>query len=171
MEQISPETRAFLSAVEAEGGSASTRQIRNRTQLTEGKLQYQFRKLSDVEIGLISIEYREKGSNSNAPIKVAHLTEAARDAIENGLLDNYGRSHPVEVDVVNLAERVTSLEAKVAGLIEQIGSQGTEPGVGKEKRDAEDDSRERTAEEEEEGMRFARRWGLVPDEPTDGIHE
>jgi predicted transcriptional regulator len=154
MADFSPETRAFLSAIVAEGGEANTRMIRQRTQLTEGQLQYQFRKLS--RAGYIDIEYSKWGSSSNAPIKVAHLTTDAQRAIKTGALEASGESRAtVEVDMVDLIERVERLEAELDALVRDDAH------VGEPKRTENED--QQTSVSEDEGVEFARRMGLLGD--------
>lgn len=98
-----PETRAFLSALEAMDGTATMTDIRKRTSLNEDKRQYQFKKLEAA--GIINIEYTEWGSNSTAMMKRAELTESGRELLEDGFLDeDTSEFKRANVDVIELAE-------------------------------------------------------------------
>ena len=148
-----PESRAFLAALVEEDEEASMAEIRNRTSLNEDKRQYQFRKLE--KAGVIDVEYSEWGSPSNAPIKVATLTETGRELIDDGFLeDESSEVERASVDVIELAERLDALEARVAELsgedtVEEVESEpASEPGP-------------TPTPEDDEGEVFARQMGLL----------
>ena len=100
-----PETRAFLSVLEAMDGPATMADIRKRTSLNEDKRHYQFKKLE--KAGIINVEYKEWGGTSTAPMKEAQLTESGQELLESGFLDEEtSEFERANVDVVELAEEV-----------------------------------------------------------------
>ena len=100
-----PETRAFLSVLEAMDGPATMADIRKRTSLNEDKRHYQFKKLE--KAGIINVEYKEWGGTSTAPMKEAQLTESGEELLESGFLDEEtSEFERANVDVVELAEEV-----------------------------------------------------------------
>jgi DNA-binding PadR family transcriptional regulator len=100
-----PETRAFLSVLEAMDGPATMADIRKRTSLNEDKRHYQFKKLE--KAGIISVEYNEWGGTSTAPMKEAQLTESGQELLESGFLDEEtSEFERANVDIVELAEEV-----------------------------------------------------------------
>ena len=100
-----PETRAFLSVLEAMDGPATMADIRKRTSLNEDKRHYQFKKLE--KAGIITVEYNEWGGTSTAPMKEAQLTESGEELLESGFLDEEtSEFERANVDIVELAEEV-----------------------------------------------------------------
>ena len=100
-----PETRAFLSVLEAMDGPATMADIRKRTSLNEDKRHYQFKKLE--KAGIINVEYKEWGGTSTAPMKEAQLTESGEELLESSFLDEEtSEFERANVDVVELAEEV-----------------------------------------------------------------
>ena len=114
------ETRAFLAAITEEGGRASTRQIRNRTDLTEGQLHYQYQKLEGH--GWITVEKPESHvMDSGSRMKVAELTERALDEINNkGFLSGRQQPERTTVNVAELAEQVKTVEESVEQVQEYV---------------------------------------------------
>ncbi|GAB7093461.1 hypothetical protein JCM30237_06130 [Halolamina litorea] len=111
--RFTPETIAFIEAIDANDGRASMREIRNRTDLTSGQRQHQFRKLEDA--GYIEVEYTDWGSSSTAPMKVAVLTEEAVEAKKAGWYQSRAEKvrDRTNVDVADLAVSVDELEDRV----------------------------------------------------------
>ena len=158
------ETRQFVSAVLEEDGRASMAQIRRRTDLTEGQLQHQFRKMEQHEF--IIVERAKIPSQSGSRMKVAVIPEGVRDEAE-ALLSHDRKPERTTVDVVELADNVDEyvdfvrntvypelerLTTRVADLEAQLSEpQSTD---------------ESTPSEEDEGLAYARRIGLV-EEGTD----
>jgi DNA-binding MarR family transcriptional regulator len=114
------ETRAFLAAIKEEGGSASTRQIRHRTDLTEGQLQHQYKKLEDH--GWIAVEKPESYvTESGSRMKVAELTEKALDEINNkAFLSGGQQPERTTVNVAELAEQVQKVEESIEQVQEYV---------------------------------------------------
>lgn len=114
------ETRAFLAAITEEGGRASTRQIRNRTDLTEGQLHYQYQKLE--KYGWITVEKPESYvTDSGSRMKVAELTDKALDEINNkGVLSGGQQPERTKVNVAELAEQVEMLEESIEQVQEYV---------------------------------------------------
>jgi DNA-binding Lrp family transcriptional regulator len=107
------ESRAFLAAVHEAGGRATMREIRNRTDLTEGQRQHQFRKL--VAAGLIEIDRVDGFTMNGTRMKVAVLTKVATDEIQRGILTgstDYSRRGSVDVAV--LAEQIEEIQQYIA---------------------------------------------------------
>jgi DNA-binding PadR family transcriptional regulator len=100
-----PETRAFLSVIEAMDEPVTMADVRKRTSLNEDKRHYQFRKLE--KAGLIDVTYNEWGGTSTAPMKQASLTKSGEELLESEFLDEetseFARAN---VDIVELAEEV-----------------------------------------------------------------
>jgi len=113
------ETRQFVSAVLEEDGSASTAQIRRRTDLTEGQLQHQFRKLE--RHGFIEIDRSSVEAQSGSRMKIAVIPEAKRDEAE-ALLSHGRKPERTTVDVVELAEEVDELTTTIEELKEYIST-------------------------------------------------
>ncbi|MYL66626.1 hypothetical protein [Halorubrum distributum] len=110
------ESRAFLSAIHEAGGKATMRDIRHRTDLTEGQRQHQFEKLEDA--GYIDVDRVEGLTSNNVAMKMASLTEAAVDDIQRGVLSgktDYGRR--ASVDVAELAEDVQTTQQYVSEVL------------------------------------------------------
>lgn len=104
------ETRAFVAAVYEEDGSATTSQIRRRTDLTGGQLHHQYDKLEDH--GWITVSKQSEALASGSRMKVATLTEKALDEIENKAYLSHGQQpERTSVDVVELAEKIDELHA------------------------------------------------------------
>lgn len=113
------ETRQFISAIIEEEGSASTAQIRRRTDLTEGQLQHQFRKLD--RHGFIEIDRSSVETQSGSRMKIAVIPEAKRDEAE-ALLSHDRKPERTTVDVVELAEEVGELTTTIEELKEYIST-------------------------------------------------
>lgn len=104
-----PETRAFLSVIQALEGKASMAEIRKRTTLNEDKRHYQFKKLE--KAGIITVEYNEWGGTSNAPMKEAILTDSGEELLDSGFLEeDSSEFERANVDVIELAEDVEAYE-------------------------------------------------------------
>jgi len=114
------ETRSFLAAIKEEGGRASTRQIRNRTDLTEGQLHHQYQKLEDR--GWITVEKPDSYvMESGSRMKVAELTEKALDEINNkGFLSGGQQPERTTVNVAELAEQVELVEESIEQVQEYV---------------------------------------------------
>jgi DNA-binding Lrp family transcriptional regulator len=111
------ETRQFISAIIEEDGSASTAKIRRRTDLTEGQLQHQFRKLE--RHGFIEIDRSKIPSQSGSRMKVAVIPDEMRDEAE-GLLSHDRTPERTTVDVVELAEEVDELNQTIEEIHDYI---------------------------------------------------
>jgi DNA-binding MarR family transcriptional regulator len=116
------ETRAFVAAVYECGGSASTREIRRRTDLTEGQIHHQYDKLEDH--GWITVSKPESHvTESGSRMKVATLTETALDEIESkGYLSGGQQPERTKVDVVELAEKIDELQATIEETHEYVST-------------------------------------------------
>jgi DNA-binding MarR family transcriptional regulator len=111
------ETREFIAAVLEEDGKADTSTIRRRTDLTEGQLQHQFRKLE--RHGFIEIERSEIPSQSGSRMKVAVIPEEKmREA--KSLISHNRQPERTKVDVVELAKEVDELEASIVDVQEYV---------------------------------------------------
>lgn len=100
-----PETRAFLSVLEAMDEPATMADVRKRTSLNEDKRHYQFKKLE--KAGLIEVTYTEWGGASTAPMKQASLTTEGQELLDSGFLDEQtSEFERANVDIVELAEEV-----------------------------------------------------------------
>jgi predicted transcriptional regulator len=100
-----PETRAFLSVIEAMDEPVTMADVRKRTSLNEDKRHYQFRKLE--KAGLIEVTYNEWGGTSTAPMKQASLTKSGEELLDTGFLDEQtSEFERANVDIVELAEEV-----------------------------------------------------------------
>lgn len=107
------ETRQFIGAVLEEDGQASTSQIRRRTDLTEGQLHHQYRKLEQHSI--IEIERSEIPSQSGSKMKIAVIPEdKLREA--KSLISHDRQPERTRVDVANLAEQVSELSDSIEEL-------------------------------------------------------
>ena len=111
------ETRQFISAIIEEDGSASTAKIRRRTDLTEGQLQHQFRKLESH--GFIEIDRTEMETRSGSRMKVAVIPDEKRDEAE-ALLSHDRTPERTTVDVVELAEEVDELNQTIEEIHDYI---------------------------------------------------
>ena len=107
------ETRAFVAAVYECDGSASTREIRRRTDLTGSQIHHQYDKLEDH--GWITVAKPESHvTESGSRMKVATLTEKALNEIENkAYLSGGQQPERTHVDVVELAEKLDELQATI----------------------------------------------------------
>jgi DNA-binding MarR family transcriptional regulator len=107
------ETRAFIGAVYECDGSASTREIRRRIDLTDGQIHHQYNKLEDH--GWITVSKPESHvTPSGSRMKVATLTEKALDEIENkAYLSDGQQPERTHVGVVELAEQLDELQATI----------------------------------------------------------
>ena len=107
------ETRQFIGAVLEEDGQASTSHIRRRTDLTEGQLHHQYRKLE--QHGIIEIERSEIPSQSGSKMKIAVIPEEKlREA--KSLISHDRQPERTKVDVANLAEQVSELSDSIEEL-------------------------------------------------------
>lgn len=107
------ETRAFVAAVYECDGSASTSEIRRRTDLTGNQIHHQYRKLEDH--GWVTVEKPDSHvTESGSRMKVATLTEKALDEIENkAYLSGGQQPERTHIDVVELAEQLDELQATI----------------------------------------------------------
>lgn len=89
------------------------RDIRNRTDLTEGQRQHQ---LSELESAvLVTVDSLEGLTTNGTRIKVAVLTQAAIDEIQRGALNgSANHSHRGSVDVVELAEQIEEIQQYIS---------------------------------------------------------
>jgi DNA-binding PadR family transcriptional regulator len=113
------ETRQFIGAILEEDGSASTAKIRRRTDLTEGQLQHQFRKLESH--GFIEIDRTEMETRSGSRMKVAVITDEKRDEAES-LLSHDRKPERTTVDVVELASELDELNQTIDELKKHMTS-------------------------------------------------
>ena len=113
------ETRQFISAIIEEDGSASTANIRRRTDLTEGQLQHQFRKLE--RHGFIEIDRSKIPSQSGSRMKVAVIPDEKRDEAE-ALLSHDRKPERTTVDVVELASELDELTQTIDELKKHMTS-------------------------------------------------
>jgi hypothetical protein len=162
-----PETRAFLSVLEAMDGSATMADVRKRTGLNEDKRHYQFKKLE--KAGIISVEYNEWGGTSTAPMKEAQLTEFGEELLESGFLnEETSEFQRANVDVVELADNMDTYDDFVRNTVYPELERLTNRVVELEAQLSEPESTNEStpSEEEDEGLAYARRIGLV-EEGTD----
>lgn len=83
---LDADSKEFLAAVYDSGGRASTRVIRDKTRLSESKIQYRYKKLEEQEF--IEVVKERKAANG-VLMKEAVLTDAVFELIEEyGLLDD-----------------------------------------------------------------------------------
>jgi DNA-binding PadR family transcriptional regulator len=128
-----PETRAFLSVLNAMDGPATMADIRKRTSLNEDKRHYQFKKLE--KAGLIKITYNKWGGTSTAPMKQATLTESGKELLDSGFLDeNTSEFERANVDVVELSSEVKELRETIERLRTSITENVYEPMVANQER-------------------------------------
>ena len=113
------ETRQFISAIIEEDGRASTAKIRRRTDLTEGQLQHQFRKLERHE--LIEIDRTEIETRSGSRMKVAVISDEKREEAE-ALLSHDRKPERTTVDVVELASELDELTQTIEELKKHMTS-------------------------------------------------
>jgi DNA-binding Lrp family transcriptional regulator len=111
------ETRQFISAILEEDGRASTSEIRRRTDLTEGQIHHQYRKLE--RHGLIEIKRSDIPSQSGARMKIAVIPESKwREA--KSLVTHDRQPERTTVDVVELAEEVESMGESIEQVQEYV---------------------------------------------------
>mgnify|MGYP006276406529 FL=1 len=92
------------------------RDIRNRTDLTEGQRQHQFEKLE--ADGYIDVDRVEGLTSNGVAMKVAVLTQAAVDDIQRGVLSGEAKySRRASVDVTELAEDVQTTQQYVSEVL------------------------------------------------------
>lgn len=107
------ETRQFIGAILEEDGRASTSKIRQRTDLTEGQIHHQYRKLE--RHGIIEIERADIPSRSGSRMKIAVIPDYKRQEAKS-LVTHDRQPERTTVDVVELAEQVEGM----AESIEQV---------------------------------------------------
>ena len=113
------ETRQFVGAILEEDGRADTATIRRRTDLTEGQLHHQFRKLE--RHGIIEIERSEIPSQSGSRMKIAVIPEdKIREA--KSLVSHDRQPERTKVDVVELAEKLDELQATIEETHEYVST-------------------------------------------------
>ncbi|WP_255150393.1 hypothetical protein [Halorarius halobius] len=113
------ETRQFVGAILEEDGRADTAAIRRRTDLTEGQLHHQFRKLERHSI--IEIERSEIPSQSGSRMKIAVIPEdKLREA--KSLVSHDRQPERTKVDVVELAEKLDELQATIEETHEYVST-------------------------------------------------
>ena len=113
------ETRQFVGAILEEDGRADTATIRRRTDLTEGQLHHQFRKLE--RHGIIEIERSEIPSQSGSRMKIAVILEdKLREA--KSLVSHDRQPKRTRVDVVELAENFDELQATIEETHEYVST-------------------------------------------------
>ena len=113
------ETRQFISAIIEEDGRASTAEIRRRTDVTEGQLQHQFRKLE--RHGFIEVDRTEMETRSGSRMKVAVIPDEKRDEAES-LLSHDRKPERTTVDVVELASELDELNQTIDELKKHMTS-------------------------------------------------
>jgi len=113
------ETRQFVGAILEDDGRADTATIRRRTDLTEGQLHHQFRKLE--RHGIIEIERSEIPSQSGSRMKIAVIPEDnLREA--KSLVSHDRQPERTKVDVVELAEKLDELQATIEETHEYVST-------------------------------------------------
>lgn len=113
------ETRQFVGAILEQDGRADTATIRRRTDLTEGQLHHQFRKLE--RYGIIEIERSEIPSQSGSRMKIAVIPEdKLREA--KSLVSHNRQPERTKVDVVELAEKLDELQATIEETHEYVST-------------------------------------------------
>jgi hypothetical protein len=113
------ETRQFVGAILEEAGRADTAAIRRRTDLTEGQLHHQFRKLERHSI--IEIERSEIPSQSGSRMKIAVIPEdRLREA--KSLVSHDRQPERTKVDMVELAEKLDELQATIEETHEYVST-------------------------------------------------
>lgn len=111
------ETRQFVGAILEEDGRADTATIRRRTNLTEGQLHHQFRKLERHDI--IEIERSEIPSQSGSRMKIAVIPEdKLREA--KSLVSHDRQPERTTVDVVELAKQVEAMTESIEQVQEYV---------------------------------------------------
>lgn len=111
------ETRQFIGAILEEDSQASTSQIRRRTDLTEGQIHHQYRKLE--RHGLIKIERSEIPSQSGARMKIAVIPEEKLKEARS-LVTHNRQPDRTTVDVVELAEQVEAMDESIEEVQEYV---------------------------------------------------
>jgi len=113
------ETRQFVGAILEEDGRADTATIRRRTDLTEGQLHHQFRKLE--RHGIIEIERSEIPSQSGARMKIAVIPED-KLKVAKSLVTHNRQPERTTVDVVKLAEQVDAMDESIEQVQEYVSN-------------------------------------------------
>jgi DNA-binding Lrp family transcriptional regulator len=111
------ETRQFIGAILEEDGRASTSEIRRRTDLTEGQIHHQYRKLE--RHGLIEIKRSEIPSQSGARMKIAVIPQNKRREAKS-LVTHDRQPKRTTVDVVELAENVEAMAESIEQVQEYV---------------------------------------------------
>jgi DNA-binding Lrp family transcriptional regulator len=113
------ETRQFVGAILEEDRRADTATIRRRTNLTEGQLHHQFRKLE--RHGIIEIERSEIPSQSGSRMKIAVIPEdKLREA--KSLVSHDRQPERTKVDVVELADQIDELQEMIEETHEYVST-------------------------------------------------
>jgi len=114
------ETRSFVAAIHEEGGTATTSDIRQRTELTEGQIHHQYRKLERHD--WITVSKQSVPTVSGSRMKVAELTEKAVDEINNkAFLSHDQQPERTKVDVVELANQVEANTESIEEIQQYVG--------------------------------------------------
>jgi len=111
------ETRQFIGAILEENGRAPTSKIRRRTDLTEGQLHHQFRKLE--RHGFIKIERSDIPSQSGARMKIAVKPEDKFQEAKS-LITHDRKPERTTVDVVELAEQMEAMDESIKQVQEYV---------------------------------------------------
>ena len=111
------ETRQFIGAILEEDGRASTSEIRRRTDLTEGQIHHQYRKLE--RHGLIKIERADIPSQSGARMKIAVIPEKKVHEAKS-LISHSRQPERTKVDVAELAEQVEEMVEAIKEIQEYV---------------------------------------------------
>ena len=111
------ETRQFIGAIFEEDGRASTSEIRRRTDLTEGQIHHQYRKLE--RHGLIEIERADIPSQSGARMKIAVIPEDKLQEAKS-LVTHNRLPERTTVDVVELAEDLEAMAESINQVQEYV---------------------------------------------------
>jgi len=108
MTSIDDDDLAFLRAVSARGGSATTSDIRVETGFSSGKTRYRFDKLSGY--GLITVSYADSSNGSGAAPRVAELTEDGQQVVRRRGLDRDDEDDTLAARVERIEERQERVE-------------------------------------------------------------
>jgi DNA-binding Lrp family transcriptional regulator len=116
---LTEETRQFVGAILEEDGRADTATIRRRTNLTEGQIHHQYRKLE--RHGLIEIKRSEIPSQSGSKMKIAVIPEdKLREA--KSLVSHDRQPERTKVDVVVLADQIDELQEMIEETHEYVST-------------------------------------------------
>jgi len=99
----------FLQVVDENGGKASTREIREESELSKNQIHYRYDKLE--RLGYVEIE-RVDAPDRWTEMKQAKLTDKARQAIAEGLLVQK-KAESDDVSVAELEDRIDEIEKAV----------------------------------------------------------